>query len=159
MGAEAPRPLFVAGIALVLAMAGCGGSESAAEQVSRLTKAQLVQKGTVICDQGNKKVAVGLAPYEKSRAATEKIASRAELDKETAQVVLPVRKMELQRLRGLGTPKKGAPQFQTMLDAMEEGIEKGERNHHLLLEPKARYAFREASEVGIRFGLVNCWLG
>jgi hypothetical protein len=159
MGAEAPRSLFVAGIVVVLAMAGCGGSENAAEQVSRLTKAQLVQKGTAICDQGNKQIAVGRAPYLKSRAATGKTASRKELDKETAQVVLPVRKVELQRLRGLGMPKKGAPQFQTMLAAMEEGIETGEQNHHLLLAPKVRYAFREASEVGIRFGLVNCWLG
>ena len=45
-----------------------------------------------------------------------------------------------------------------MLTAMKEGIEKGERAHSLLLAKKAIYAFREASEVGIRFGLVSCCL-
>jgi hypothetical protein len=157
-----PRALFAIGaIVLAFALASCGGgdSEPAAEKVPRLTKAQLLKKGTAICDQGNRKITAGLDPYEKKRAATGKVATQAELNYEAWRVVLPVRKIELLRLRALGMPKKDARRFKTMLASMEEGIRKGEKSHYLLLAWKRIYAFKEASEVGIRFGLVDCWLG
>ena len=146
----------------MLASAGCGnsgGNGTVAEQVPRLAKAQLVRKGTAICDRGNREIAAGLDPYEKKRAASGEVATRAELDRQAARVVLPVRKMELRRLRALGMPNRDERHFKTMLVAMEEGIEKGEQRHSLLLAWKRIYAFKEASEVGIRFGLVSCWLG
>jgi hypothetical protein len=153
--------VFVVASIFSLVIAGCGsdgGSEAAAERAPRLSKAVLLKKGTAICDRGNKVIVAGFKRAEKADAAAERVATQHELDERAARVVLPVRKMELRRLRALGLPKEGTRQFQTMLAAMEEGIEKGEGDHFLLLAKKAIYAFREASEVGIRYGLTNCWL-
>lgn len=163
MGPRDPAVAFVAGatFALVLAFSGCGGDDSgeaAAERAPRLSKAALLKKGAAICDRGNGMIGAEFNHFSKMDAAADRVATREELNERAARVVLPVRKTELRRLRALGLPEEGTRQFQTMLAAMEEGIEKGEQDHSLLLEVKARYAFREASEVGIRFGLTDCWL-
>ena len=160
---RSPKVACAAGatFALVLAISGCGSDsgEAAAERVPRLSKAKLLKRGTAICDHGNRVIGTEVNHLARVDAAAGRAATPHVLDERAARVVLPVRKMELRRLRALGVPDEGTRQFQTMLAAMEEGIEKGEQDHSLLLEVKARYAFREASEVGIRFGLISCWLG
>lgn len=146
---------------LLIAFSGCGsdsGGEAAAERAPRLSKAELLKKGAAICDHGNSVIGTQFNHLSKVDAADGRVATHHELNERAARVVLPVRKAELRRLRALGMPAEGTRQFQTMLAAMEEGIEKGEQDHSLLLAKKAIYAFREASEVGIRFGLVSCWL-
>lgn len=145
----------------VLALGGCGsdsGGEAAAERVPRLGKAEFLKQGATICDHGNEVIGTEFDRSAKADAAAGRVATRHELDERAARVVLPVRREELRRLRSLGLPEEGTRQLRTMLAAMDEGIEKGERDHSLLLAKKAIYAFREASEVGIEFGLTSCWL-
>jgi hypothetical protein len=160
---RAPKTAFAVGVvfALTLAISGCGGGssdEAAAEHVPRLSKAELLKKGAAICGHGNSVITTAFNRLAKVDAAAGKVATQNELNGRAARVVLPVRRTELRGLRALGMPDEGARQFRTMLAAMKEGVQKGERDHSLLLAVKAKYAFREASEVGIRFGLTSCWL-
>ena len=151
--------LFALALILLVAISGCGSSgEPAVERAPRLSKAELLKKGAAICDHGNSVISTAFNRLAKVDAAAGRVATQHELDERAARVVLPVRKAELRRLRALGMPAEGTRQFQTMLAAMEEGVEKGEQDHSLLLAKKAIYAFKEASEVGIRFGLTSCWL-
>jgi hypothetical protein len=149
-----------AAVALVFALIGCGsGNESVAETAPHLTKTQVLKKGIAICLRGRKEIAAGLDPFEKKRVAAGRIAGQAELEEDVVQVILPVRRIELRRLRALGMPKEGARQFQAMLDAMEEGIEMGEHEPSRVLAAPPSYVFEDAYKAGIRFGLVSCWLG
>lgn len=154
------------GTALVVALAtgalGCGSSGDAAEVSTAskvVPKAQLLKEGSAICAQGNKTINAAFDRFGRKNAAADHIATQAELNAEAAKVVLPVRRMELRRLRALGVPAQDRERFEVMISAMEEGIARGEKDNDLLLANKVRYAFRKASEVGIRFGLVDCWLG
>jgi hypothetical protein len=148
----------VAVLALALVAAGCGGNDTAAEELPQVPKAQLVKKGTAICEHGNKVINAEFSDWGTKNAEENKIASNAELDEETAKVVLPIRKMEVRRLRALGIPDQDAQQFKKLLVAMEEGIERGEEDRSTLRAADERYAFAKAFDLGIAFGLKRCWL-
>lgn len=145
-------------IALALLVAGCGESKTAAEEAPQIAKAQLIKKGEAICDQGNKVINAKFNVWGKKNAEENKIATQKELDEFTAKVVLPVRKMELRRLRALGVPHPGAQTFKRILAAMEEGIETGERDHTSMLASNSDFAFAKAFELSVNYGLRSCWL-
>lgn len=153
---------YVAAVAVLLALAlvaaGCGSSETTAEELPHLTKAELIKKGEAICDQGNNVINANFNRWGKKNAEEGKIASNAELDDFTAKVVIPVRKMELHRLRALGIPHPGAHTYRRILVGMEAGIEQGERDHASLREGGEGYAFAEPFELSFAYGLRSCWL-
>jgi hypothetical protein len=153
------RGYVAAAAALVaLAVAGCGGSETAAEELPRLPKAQLIEKGEAICDQGNEVINARFDRWGQKNTAAGRIASQKELGDFTAKVVLPIRKTELRRLRALGTPHPGAQTYRRILAAMEEGIETGERDHLSMQSVGDDYAFAKAFDLSILFGLKSCWV-
>jgi len=143
---------------LALAVSGCGGSETAAEELPRLPKAQLIKKGEAICDRGNEVINAKFDRWGQLNSEAGRVASPKELEEFTAKVVLPVRKVELHRLRALGIPHPGAQAFRHILAAMEEGIEKGERDHSSMQSVGEAYAFAKAFDMSIRFGLKSCWV-
>lgn len=145
-------------MALALPVAGCGGSETTAEELPHLAKAQLIKKGTAICDQGNEVINAKFNRWGAKNAREGKIATQKELDEFTAKVVLPVRKTELSRLRALGIPDPGAQTYKRILAAMEEGIEQGERDHSSMLAVGEDYAFAEAFQLSVDYGLKSCWV-
>lgn len=143
---------------LALVVAGCGGSETTAEELPHITKAEVIKKGEAICDQGNKVINAKFNVWGKKNAAENKIATQKELNDFTAKVVLPIRKMELRRLRALGIPHPGAHTYKRILIGMEEGIEEGERDHSSMLAAGEEYAFAEPFELSFDYGLKSCWL-
>ena len=145
-------------MALALVAAGCGSSETTAEELPHITKAELLKKGEVICDQGNKVINAKFNVWGAKNAKENKIASQKELNDFTAKVVIPVRKMELRRLRALGIPHPGAHTYKRILIGMEEGIEEGEKDHASMLAVGEDYAFAEPFELSFNYGLKSCWL-
>ena len=145
-------------MALALLVAGCGGSETTAEELPQVAKAQLIKKGEAICDQGNKVINAKFNRWGAKNAEEGKIATQRELNEFTAMVVLPVRKMELRRLRALGIPHPGAQTFKRILAAMEEGIEQGEKDHSSMLGVGEDYAFAKVFDLSTAYGLKSCWL-
>lgn len=145
-------------MALALIAAGCGDSKTAAEELPHLPKAEWIKKGEAICDQGNEVINAKFNRWGAKNAKENKIATPKELGDFTAKVVLPVRKMELHRLRVLGIPHPGAQTYRHILAAMEEGIEEGERDHSSMVNVGEDYAFAKAFEISFAYGLKSCWL-
>lgn len=145
-------------MALALGAVGCGSSETTAEELPHLTKTQFLEKGKAICERGNKIINAKFNRWGTKNAEANKIATEKELDDFTASVVLPVRKMELRRLRALGIPHPGTQTVKSILVGMKEGIEEGERDHSSLLAVEEEYAFAKAFELSFYFGLGSCWL-
>jgi hypothetical protein len=146
-------------LALSLALSACGGSSGEnADPVKTIPKAQLIKKGTAICDHANKVINAEFSEWGTKNGEEGKVATEAELDAETAKVVLPIRKMEVRRLRALGMPDKDQRQFKKMLAAMEEGIEEGEQDHSSLRALGGAFAFSKSFNLGVAFGLKRCWL-
>lgn len=147
-----------AALGLTLATAGCGSSETTAEELPHLTKAQLLKKGKAICDQEAAEINARFDRWRAKNAEENKIPSQHELSEFTAKVVLPAKKMELRRLRALGIPHPGAQTYRHILIGLEEGIEEGERNHSSLVAVNEDYAFAKAFELSFYYGLDSCWV-
>jgi len=148
-------------LALTLGVAGCGSSEKAAEELPHLTKAQLLKKAEAICLQGNEAIKATFNPWEKKHLKDFEAGeppTSAELDEIATKAALPVRKMELRRLRALGIPHPGAATYRRILAAMEEGIEEGEQDHSSMRKVGDEYAFAKAFELSFAYGLTSCWL-
>ncbi len=153
---------YLAAVAVLTALAlaaGCGGgSDTSTEELPQITKAELIKKGEAICDQGNEVINAKFNVWGKKNAEENKIATQKELNDFTAKVVIPVRKMELRRLRALGIPHPGAHTYKRILIGMEEGIEQGEKDHSSMLAAGEEYAFAEPFELSFNYGLKSCWL-
>jgi hypothetical protein len=151
---------YVAGcvLGLSLALMACGSSEGGTDPVKTIPKAQLIKKGKAICDHGNEVINAEFSRWGTKNGEEGKIATEAELDAETAKVVLPIRKTQVRRLQALGMPDQDQRQFKKLLAAMEEGIEKGEEDRSSLRDFGGRYAFAKAFNLGVAFGLKSCWL-
>src|SRR6201986_752449 len=85
-------------VALALVVAGCGGSETAAERVTLLTKAQFLKKGNAICAQ------IAREMNEISGRYAGKARSDAFRDRIAEKAILPGKREEIRRLRAIGPP-------------------------------------------------------
>lgn len=141
------KPLGTILLLLALGLAGCGGSDS---ETSTLTKAELLKKGNAICVKGNEEYEDAFDPFiEEGRDDDLNFA---------IETVIPMRKKEVRLLRALGQPAEGAERWEELLEAMEEGIERAEKDPHSMFESESHYAFARAFELGIDYGLERCWL-
>lgn len=167
-------------LAFVLLLPGCGGSKGgestdaqakqqpSEEQASTqpqpltgtLTKAQFLKKANAICVKGTAAMGKGdSAFWSKHRPAGEKPPSQALTNELQVRVILPVRKRELRQIRALGLPRGDEQRMETILEAWQEGVAKGEQDPRSLDAGGPEFAFYKAYSMGIDYGLKKCWLG
>jgi hypothetical protein len=152
--------IAIAGAALVLALtvavSGCG--DDAAEATGTIAKARFLKAADVICRQGTKEIGrLDLAAWRRYDPH-HRAAGQAVLNK-VALALLPAREKELRRIRALGLPRGHEKFVEAMLDAWAEGIAEGRARPRRLRASGLDFAFYEAYEMGIDFGLEKCWLG
>jgi hypothetical protein len=142
-------------MASVLLIGGCGGGTSAGEDpgASTLTKAQFLKLGNAICAKGNEEIN---AVYGKHAG---KLPGETKMNRVAQEIVPPVRRKVVGRLRALDPPPREEKRVEAILAAMEEGIERGEENAASLRAAGPAYAFWRAYNMEIDYGLVKCGLG
>lgn len=163
----------------LLLLAGCGGSSSGgtsartnaqpSEQgattkarplTGTLTKAQFLKKADAICVKGTAAMSRGDAAFwSKHRPTGGKAPGQALVNQLQLKAILPVRERELRRLRAIGLPRGDEQRVETILDAWQEGVEKGEEDPGSLDAGGPEFAFYKAYTMGIDYGLEKCWLG
>ena len=137
--------------ALALLAGGCGGGgEETAAAEHLISKAALLKKGNAFCEKSNEELTAAFTPFiEEHRSDDVRFA---------VEHVIPMRKAQVKYLRSLGPPAEDAEQFEKLLAAMEEGIERGKQDPHSLLATGEEYAFSRAFDIGLEFGIEKCWL-
>ncbi len=136
----------------VLLIAGCGGGDDGGEQTGppAISKAKLLKKGNAFCKKNNEELTAAFGPFiEEHRSDDVRFAM---------EHVMPMRRAQLRLFRQLGPPAQDAKQFEEMLVAMEEGLERAKQDPHSLLATEEEYAFSRAFDIGLEFGLERCWL-
>lgn len=147
-------PLLL-GLALVLA--GCGGSsEDAAANLP--TKAQFLRKANAICGRADHRINTGFERYSRRHLAVGQVPSDLSYAKATARIVLPLIEGEVGEIRKLRPPGRGKEGVAEILVAFEAGIGVGKRDP-LTLAGSGEFAFAEAHELAVDFGLARCALG
>jgi hypothetical protein len=147
---------WLGAMALALLVAGCGGGETSGGEdtgASTLTKAQFLRLGNAICAKGNEEIDAVYGRY------AGKLPGEAKMNQVAQEIVPPVRRKVVRRLRALDPPPREEKRVEAILAAMEEGIEKGEEDAASLRAAGPAYAFWRAYNMEIDYGLVKCGLG
>jgi hypothetical protein len=146
---------FAALMALALVASGCGGSEPAAEQAPRWTKAQFLKRGNAICAQIVRKMNEVSARYYAGKPRSD-----AFRDMVAEKAIIPGKQEEIRRLRALGPPVGGEWRLERIIAAIEKGIEIGEKNPRALWGGASiEYPFEKALYLEMGYGLVKCGQG
>lgn len=149
--------LLAALAALALIVAGCGGGSDSTETTSALSKAEFVKQGNAICAKGSKEIEEGFEKFGKEHGFSEKKEpSEAELEEAVETIVIPGIRKQVDGIRALGTPTEEGAEAEAVLDAAEEGLEKGEEDPKLFLEEESSGPFAKANKLSREFGLTKC---
>jgi hypothetical protein len=137
-----------------------GAATKAQPLTGTLTKAQFLKKANAICVKGTAAMGKGDAAFwAKHRPPGGKAPSQALVNQLQLQAILPVRVRELRQIRALGLPRGDEQRVETILEAWQEGVEKGEEEPSSLDSGGPQFAFYKAYSMGIDYGLEKCWLG
>jgi ABC-type glycerol-3-phosphate transport system substrate-binding protein len=146
--------LLAALAALALIVAGCGGGSDSTESTSSLSKAEFVKKGNAICAKGNEEIEEGFEEFGKEHGfSEEKEPSKAELEEAVETIVIPGVRKQVEGIRALGPPDQAA---EAILDAAEEGLEKGEEDPKQFLKEESAGPFAKANKLSREYGLTKC---
>lgn len=111
---------------LALAAGGCGGGETAAETVPRLSKPQLVRKLGEICQAHTDRQVIAIKAFEKKHgypaSSLGKVPAR-QLEQELTVVILPIVRSTIHDLGKLHPSQRQERDFKHFLKALEHGVE------------------------------------
>lgn len=142
----------------LLVLGGCGGS-SGSDGTVALTKAQFLKQGNAICAKGNDQINRRFETYSRRHLTNDgPIPSEHSYAKASARIVLPLVANEVEEFRELAAPSGDQKEVDRILRAFEQGIEAGERDP-TVIAGQGFYAFTEAHERAIDYGLVRCAFG
>jgi hypothetical protein len=153
--------LLAACAAITMIVGGCGGGDettdsTASTDSTELTKAQFVKQGNAICAKANKELNEGAEKIFKENGLSEsQRPTTAELKEVAEKFVTPIVGRQIDEIRALGTPAGEEEQVEKVLTAVEEGIEKSEKNPDSLLAGK-NSAFGKANKLAKEYGLKVC---
>jgi hypothetical protein len=142
--------ILVCFLAAGLLAAGCGSSDKSGEK-SSITKAEFVKKGNAICAQGNKKIE---AQGQKLFGPNKK-PSKAKLEEFASTVLLPSVEDQVNKIRALGAPKGDEAKVKAILDAADQGVQKGKQDP-LSLTNEGADPFAKANRLAKAYGLKVC---
>jgi hypothetical protein len=138
----------------LLALAGCGGSDSETggeEATSSLTKAQFLKQGNAICGQVFDEI-------DRKYGKLSNKSTEAELNEQAQEIVPPLVTRLVIRLRALGAPQGEEARVEKILVALEEGVETAEEDVSTVRGSQGEFAFEEGYEMLWAYGLDRCGL-
>jgi hypothetical protein len=135
-------------VAIAVIVAGCGSSSD-----NSLTKAEYVKQGDAICKKGNTEIETDVKAYAKQHNISLKSKpTEAQLAELSENVVIPGVRNQLEGLRDLSPPSGDEGAANELLDALGEGLEKGEEDPAVFVssgDPLAK-ANKMAKELGFK---------
>lgn len=132
-------------------LAGCGD-----EGEEPLSKAEYLEEAKAICREGNEELA------QASREAFKDVEPGAEpseeqLERYARDVVIPMVRDQVDRLRALPAPEGGADEVDEIYDAFERALDRIDEDPTLLTDnPNVFDLFKEADELSKKYGYAVC---
>lgn len=159
MGSPGKRALAALGIALALAIAGCGGSggDSSSEEPT-LTKKQYVQKADAICTRLSHKLVRGYEAFSKEHHLNTAAPDQHERERLILAVTLPNVEEKLEELKRLPVPKGDEAKLEAIFASMEHGIESAEKHPSWSAAPSPAHPepFFDTIEMTADYGIWLC---
>ena len=144
---------MLAGALAIAIVAGCGGGDDSSDS-SSLSKAQFIKQADAICAKGNKEVNKEIKEFaEENDVNTNKPTAQQQEDVIT-EVVAPNVQGQAEQISDLSAPSGDEKQVETLIDAVEEGVEELEADPKKLIEGKNPLS--KGSKLAKDYGLKVC---
>jgi hypothetical protein len=155
------RLLLVAiGLTLTMTVAACGsGGGSETSTVAAIPKAKFMKEVLAICAQANDEIGRVYNRYTQPPYPGGKRPTSEDMNRVAEEVVIPARAKQIRRMRALGAPRGEEEKIKAIIEAIEEGIQSGERDRRTLRADGTEYAFAKALELEIAYGIEECAVG
>jgi hypothetical protein len=151
------KRLFMMVVAIAALAAGCGSSST---DPSSPTKAEFIKEGDAICQKANKEFqkAFLVLGKENKKKGIEGRTLREDGVEISEKIFLPNAQKRAESLAELTPPSGEEAQIAAMVAAIEEGVEKGEKDPNVLFSQTA-YPFDKANELQRDYGFEYCGAG
>lgn len=147
--------LFVAALACVVAVAGCGSSDDN-DSTASLSKAQFVKQGNAICRKGNAKIESEFEEFAENHQLQEnKKPSKPVLEEATETILVPQISNQVEEIRALGTPEGDEGEVDAILGGAEEAVEEAEEDPATFAEGESA-KLKEVNKEAREYGLTVC---
>jgi hypothetical protein len=148
-------PLLLVLLSLAIVGAGCGSNDKngGTGGSSSLSKAEFVRRGNAICAAGNKETE---AQGQKLFGGQRKKPSKSQLTQFAATVLIPSVQKQVDQIRALGAPKGDEAKVKAIVDAAQQGIDKGKQNPLALTGQSGGDPFKKANALARAYGLTVC---
>ncbi len=146
--------LALSALVIVAVGTGCGGGNSGAS----LTKAEFIRRANVICAKAGKEVHSEFLAYAKTLEGKEpktRSGITAAQKKVAETIVIPVKQKEVEQLSKLDAPVGDSDRIATVLNAIEQGIEKAQAEP-VLATTNAEEVFGASEKIARNYGLDDC---
>jgi len=136
-------------VAIAIVAAGCGSGDDS------LSKAEYIKQGDALCKKGSGEIEKEVETYaQENDISLKKEPSEEQLAAISEDVIIPAVQSQLDGLKDLGTPSEDEAKADEVLDALEEGIEKGEEDPGAFVEGEGTLG--KANELAKEFGFKEC---
>jgi hypothetical protein len=145
------------------AIAGCGGGsrEATAEQVPRLTKAQLANKLSDICEEHSYRQVGAVEEFDKEHGwpygSHRENATEKQLETELTVVILPIVRNTIREIEGrVRPPRSEEAKLEAFIGALEHGIQVSEDEPIWVTGTTGEEPFRRARALSWALGTASC---
>ncbi len=148
-----PAALLAAALAGVMALAGCGGSDSSTSTTSEtLTKSEFVAKANAICAKGNQEIrAAGKKLFSSGQAP-----SQAAQEKFVTATVIPSIQQQVDAVDDLPAPAGDEQKVQAIVNAARSALDKVKQDPSLITAQGQSDPFAQADKLTNSYGLTQC---
>jgi hypothetical protein len=145
--------LLAAALAGIVALAGCGGSDSTTGTTSEtLTKSEFVAKANAICAKGNQEIrTAGKKLFSSGQAP-----SPAAQEKFVTATVIPSIQQQIDGVDALPAPAGDEQKVQAIVDAAHSALDKVKQNPSLITQQGQSDPFAQADKLTNSYGLTQC---
>jgi hypothetical protein len=154
------RYLAVVGVVVLLALPGCGDGDegTTVQSTSGPTKAEFLKQAKAICEKGTDRI--DTLYTRASQHVPKNDPEEHFMNEAVARFVIPIRREELRKIEALGLPREDGRSMEEFLEALEEGIKRGEESHaSLRASGGEEYAFQRAYTLAGHGVLGSCFRG
>ena len=148
-----PAALLAAALAGVMAIAGCGGSDSSMSTTSgTLTKSEFAAKANAICGKGNQEIrAAGKKLFSSGQAP-----SQAAQEKFVTATVIPSIQQQVDAVDDLPAPAGDEQKVQAIVNAARSALDKVKQDPSLITAQGQSDPFAQADKLTNSYGLTQC---
>ena len=146
----------VAVFAVALLASGCGDSSDTIEiQTGSLSKAEFIEKANAVCTKNQERAGRELVDYmSKNNISLSSALPKAAAVGVFDSVIEPAYQREITEISELGAPDKDAEKVIAMLEAIEAGLAKGQRDPAGVISRNELVPI--AGELAQAYGLTQC---